>query len=57
MKTITYREVVTIDGRDYTVSTCDYSESIAELIADSVIEDDNQEIINHIIDDIVNSSI
>lgn len=57
MKIVTYREVITIDGRDYTVSTCDYSESIAELIADSVIEDDNQEIINHIIDDIVNSSI
>lgn len=57
MKTITYREVVTIDGRDYTVSICDYSESIAGLIADSVIEDDNQEIINHIVDDIVNSSI
>lgn len=57
MKTVIYREVVTIDGRDYTVSTCDYSESIAGLIADSVIEDDNQEIINHIVDDIVNSSI
>ena len=55
MKQVIYREVISIDGRDYTVSSCDYSESIASLIADEILEDDNQEIINHIVDDITNS--
>lgn len=55
MKQVIYREVISIDGRDYTVSSCDYSESIAGLITDEILEDDNQEIINHIVDDIVNS--
>jgi len=55
MKQVIYREVISIDGRDYTVSSCDYSKSIAELITDEILEDDNQEIINHIVDDIVNS--
>lgn len=55
MKQVIYREVISIDGRDYTVSNCDYSESIAELITDEILADDNQEIINHIVDDITNS--
>ena len=55
MKQVIYREVISIDGRDYTVSSCDYSESIAGLITDEILEDDNQEIINHIVDDITNS--
>lgn len=55
MKQVIYREVISIDSRDYTVSSCDYSKSIAELITDEILEDDNQEIINHIVDDIVNS--
>ena len=55
MKQVIYREVISIDGRDYTVSSCDYSESIVGLITDEILEDDNQEIINHIVDDITNS--
>lgn len=55
MKQVIYLEVISIDGKDYTVSSCDYSESIADLIADEILEDDNQEIINHIVDDITNS--
>ena len=55
MKQVIYHEVISIDGRDYTVSSCDYSESIASLITDEILEDDNQEIINHIVDDITNS--
>jgi hypothetical protein len=54
-KQIIYKEVIEIDGREYTVTTCDYSDSINELIQDQMIENDNQEIINHIVDDIVNS--
>ena len=55
-KQIIYKEIIEIDGRQYTVSNCDYSESIQELINDNVLEDDAQEIINHIVDDIVNNS-
>lgn len=56
-KQIIYKEVIEIDGCEYTVSTCDYSDSIQELIKDGFIEEaDNQEIINHIVDDIVNNS-
>lgn len=55
IKQVTYKEVICIDDREYTVSTCDYSESIHQLIQDEVLEDDNQEIVNHIVDDIVNS--
>jgi uncharacterized membrane-anchored protein len=55
-KQIIYKEIIEIDGREYTVSNCDYSESIQQLIQDQILEDDNQEIINHIVDDIVNNS-
>jgi hypothetical protein len=55
-KQIIYKEVIEIGGKQYTVSNCDYSESIQELIKDNILEDDNQEIINHIVDDIVNNS-
>ena len=55
MKQVIYKEIISIDGREYTVSNCDYSESIHELINDNILEDDNQEIVNHIVDDIVNS--
>ena len=55
MKQVIYREVITVDDRDYTVSNRDYSESIHQLIQDDVLENDNQEIINHIVDDITNS--
>ena len=55
MKQITYTEIVEIDGERYAVSSCDYSESIAELIKDGILNNNNQEIVNHIVDDIVNS--
>lgn len=51
MKQVLYRHVISIDGCEYTVHNCDYSESIKELIQDKLLEDNNQEIINHIIDD------
>ena len=55
MKQVIYKEVIEIDGRKYTVTTCDYSDSINELIKDQILSDDNQHIVNHIVDDIVNS--
>ena len=54
MKEIIYKEIVEIDGQQYVVTSCDYSESIDELIRDEVIEHDSQSIIDHIIDGIVN---
>jgi hypothetical protein len=54
-KQIIYKEIIQINGREYTVTTCDYSDSVNELIQNQIIENDNQEIINHIVDDIVNS--
>jgi hypothetical protein len=54
IKQIIYKEVIEIDGREYTVFNRDYSESINEAIKDQIIENDNQEIINYIVDDIVN---
>jgi len=56
MKDIVYKEIVEIDGRQHTITTCHYSDTIAELVADEIIEDDNQAIIDCIIDDIVNHS-
>lgn len=56
MKDVVYKEIVEIDGRQYTITTCHYSDTIAELIADEIIEDDSQAIIDHIIDDIANQS-
>jgi hypothetical protein len=55
MKQIIYEEVVEIDGERYTVSCCDYSESISELIKACLLYDDNQEIVNYISNDIENS--
>jgi hypothetical protein len=54
-KQIIYKEIIQINGREYTVTTCDYSDSVNELIQNQIIENNNQEIINHIVDDIVNS--
>ena len=56
MKDVVYKEIVEIDGRQYTITTCHYSDTIAELIAYEIIEDDNESIIDYIIDDIVNHS-
>lgn len=55
MKQVIYSVVISIDGKDYTVSSCDYSELITELIAEKMLENNNQEIINYVVDDITDS--
>ena len=55
MKQIIYKEIIEIDGEVHTVSTCDYSESINDLNNDFILGPSNQEIIDYITDDIVNS--
>lgn len=59
MKTVIYREQVVIDGRVYDLTTCDYSETVAEWIADGTLPLDaaDQHICDYITDDIVNSSL
>jgi len=53
-KQIVYKEIIEIDGCEYTITTWDFSDSINNLIQNQIIVNDNQEIINHIIDSIVN---
>ena len=53
-KQITYKEIINIDGREYMIYICDYSKSINELITDQVIQNNDQNIVDHIIDDIAN---
>ena len=50
MKVI-YKECVIIDDQEYTVLSCDYSDSISEAIADGILEGDGQGIIDFIADD------
>ena len=52
MKQVLFRHVISIDEQEYTVYSCDYSESIHELIKDQILEDDNQKIIDHILQDL-----
>lgn len=54
MKQVTYKEIIVIDGSEYYVSTHEYTDVIDQLIRDSIISDNNQDIINHIVDDITN---
>jgi hypothetical protein len=64
MKQIIYKEIIEIDGEVHTVTTCDYSESINDLNRGwhlwmhpdgFILGPSNQEIIDYITDDIVNS--
>ncbi len=55
MKQVIYKEVIEIDGVEYIVHNCDYSETISNLIDDQVVLNHNMDIVNYIIDDIVNS--
>jgi hypothetical protein len=52
---VIYKECIVIDDHEYTVFSCDYSDSIAEQIRDEVIEGDAQSIIDSITDDVVNT--
>ena len=55
MKQIIYKEIIIIDDQEHPIKTCNYSESIKELITDKILDDNNQEIVDHIVDDLVNS--
>jgi hypothetical protein len=55
VKQVIYKEIIEIDGEEHIVSTCDYSECINDLNNDFILGPSNQEIIDYITDDIVNS--
>ena len=52
MEQIVYRTVITIDGMDYTITRCDYTDSIKEAIKDGVVEENNHDIIDYILGDL-----
>ena len=52
MKRVTYREVIHIDGTDYTIGSLDYTASIEQAIKDEACGDNNHDIIDWILDDI-----
>lgn len=42
------KTVISIDGKDYEIETCDYSESVTEAIADGACESTPQDIIEYV---------
>ena len=55
MKRVLYREVIHIDGTDYTIGTLDYTTSVKEAIKDEACADNKHDIINYVLDDLRNS--
>jgi hypothetical protein len=52
VKQIIYKEIIQIDGKVHTVTTCDYSEFINDLINDDVLGTSDVEILDYIIADL-----
>jgi hypothetical protein len=44
------KTVVVIDGTEYTLETCDYSESVTQAIQDGACDDTSQDIIDFILE-------
>jgi hypothetical protein len=51
MDQVILRTVITLNGTDFTVKGCDYTQTINDLIKDGIIEENNNEIIDFIIED------
>jgi hypothetical protein len=49
-RSVTLKTTITIDGTDYTIETCDYSESVTEAIKDGACDTTSQDIIDFILD-------
>ena len=52
MREIIYKQIVEIDGKQYTIFACDCSESISELVEQGEIGSDSQSAIDHIFSEI-----
>jgi len=55
MKRVTYREVIHIDGVDYTIGTLDYTTAVKEAIEDEACANNKHDIIDWILDDVMDS--
>ena len=51
MDQVILRTVITLNGTDFTVNRCDYTQTINDLIEDGLIEENNNEIIDFVIED------
>ena len=49
---VTYKQVIIIDDQEHTILSCDYSDSISEAIANEIVEDDEQDVIDFIVSDL-----
>jgi len=52
VREIIYKQIIEIDGKQYTIFACDYSESVSELVEQGEIESDSQSAIDHIFSEI-----
>ena len=48
-RSVQLKTIITIDGKDYVIETCDYSESVAEAINDSACGNSSDEIIEFVL--------
>lgn len=54
MKSVTYKELIIIDGKEYLVYETDHTESVQQAINDEILKDDHQEIYDYVYDDMLN---
>ena len=55
MKRVFYREVIHIDGVDYTIGTLDYTTAVKEAIEDGDCANNKHDIIDYVLDEVRNS--
>ena len=55
MKRVIYREVIHVDGTDYTVGGLDYSTAVKEAIKEGVCANNKHDIIDWVLDDVMDS--
>ena len=55
MKRVIYREVIHVDGTDYTVGGRDYSTAVKEAIKEGVCANNKHDIIDWVLDDVMDS--
>ena len=47
-RSVQLKTVITIDGKDYIIETCDHSESVTQAIEDGACEATSQDIIEYV---------
>ena len=54
MKSVTYKELIIIDGKEYLVYETDHTESVQQAIDDGVLRDEHEQIYDYVHDDVLN---